>query len=177
MGKSERLMRQEHTIGRCGFGPLGGCQYILLCIISTIVSSSKSSNTLGGCQYILLCIISTRLSSCKSSNTLWQFLFWPQICLPHILTWVSFCTINMQLVCTVVCQVPNGSIPPSAIQSLYCSVKTSHDLLHKQSIRLPLFEICSCILFSQILGNFRVEKTFVDLSGFAWIWEWCSLPS
>ena len=32
MGKSERLMRQEHTIGRCGSGPLGGCQYILLCI-------------------------------------------------------------------------------------------------------------------------------------------------
>ena len=46
MGKSERLLPPEHTIDRCGFGPLGGCQYILLCIISTILYSCKSSNML-----------------------------------------------------------------------------------------------------------------------------------
>ena len=37
----------------------------------------------------------------------------------------------------------------------------------------PVHVSCSV----KFLGNFRVEKTFVDLSGFAWIWEWCSLPS
>ena len=96
MGKSERLLPQEHTKGRCGFGPLGGCQYILLCIISTIT-----------------------VSSCKSSHILWQFVFRPQMwwCVLHHFVQP---TNSLHVLCCI-----KSSMAPSLLQPLRVSTALS----------------------------------------------------